>query len=379
MEGVEAMSVFAGRSVFVTGHTGFKGSWLSLWLETLGAKVHGYALKPPTKPSLFDEAGLKERVKSHVIGDIRDYLALKRALRAAKPEIVFHMAAQPLVRMSYRRPRETFETNVQGTVNLLEAVREVGGVKVCLVITSDKCYENREWVYAYRENDPMGGYDPYSASKGCAELVVAAYRRSFFHPEKVAEHGMSLASARAGNVIGGGDWAEDRIIPDCIRALQKGESILVRNPGAIRPWQHVLEPLSGYLTLAARQWDRAAVGDFADAFNFGPASAGNMTVRAVVERALEAWGGGHWHGPESAGTRRQAATHHEATFLKLDITKATNVLHWKPALTVDAAIARTIRWYKERAERGRDFAARDLCLSQIADHERVSPLVLGGA
>jgi CDP-glucose 4,6-dehydratase len=373
LEGVEAMSIYAGRRVFVTGHTGFKGSWLALWLQKLGAQVHGYALVPPTTPNLFDDAGVEKGLAGHVIGDIRDYDKLKGAMKAARPEIVFHMAAQPLVRLSYRTPRETFETNVQGTVNVLEAVREVGGggVKVCQVITSDKCYENREWVFSYRENDPMGGFDPYSASKGCAELVVAAYRRSFFHPEKVTEHGTSLSSVRAGNVIGGGDWAEDRIVPDCVRALEKGESILVRNPRAIRPWQHVLEPLSGYLTLAARQWEPGGAAELADAFNFGPTSAANVTVRQIVERAVAGWGSGKWHTPETAGAAPASAVH-EATFLKLDITKAMNVLKWKPAWSVEQAVDQTVSWYRARA-RG-EFDARAMCLKQIEDYERVAGL-----
>jgi CDP-glucose 4,6-dehydratase len=235
------------------------------------------------------------------------------------------------------------------------------------VITSDKCYENREWVYAYRENDAVGGYDPYSASKGCAELVVGAYRRSFFNPEKFGEHQVSVASSRAGNVIGGGDWAEDRIIPDCIRALEKKESILVRNPHAIRPWQHVLEPLSGYLRLAEAQWEHGR--EFADAFNFGPAATGNVTVREIVKRVIAAWGSGESHTPAGAEAGH-ATAHHEATFLKLDITKAATLLGWSPRYHVDEAVAQTVRWYKERAVRGKDFAARELCLAQISEFAR---------
>ncbi|HVT83038.1 MAG TPA: CDP-glucose 4,6-dehydratase [Phycisphaerae bacterium] len=362
------MKLLQGRSVFLTGHTGFKGAWLALWLHRLGASVHGFALAPRT-PGLFEEARIADLLASHTVGDVRDFAALHGAIKRARPEIVFHLAAQSLVGIGHREPRETFEINTMGAVNLLEAVRQLGGVRACQIITSDKCYENREWVYAYRESDPMGGADPYSASKGCAELVVTAYRRSFFPTEQLAEHGTSLASARAGNVIGGGDWAEDRIIPDCIRALEKGESIVVRNPAAIRPWQHVLEPLAGYLTLATRQMQGGA--EFADAFNFGPATFGHVPVKEIVQRVIAIWGGGNWH----AAQLHRAPQPHEAHFLKLDVTKATNLLSWKPVYGIDTAISQTVRWYKERSARGRAFAARELCLAQIAEYEKLSPLV----
>lgn len=237
-----------GKRVFITGHTGFKGSWLSLWLQTAGAKLVGYALSPPTSPSLFEIAHVNDGMVS-LEGDIRDITSLQKALAQYQPEIVIHMAAQPLVRYSYQHPVETYETNVMGTVHLLEAVRQSAGVRVVINVTSDKCYENREWVWGYRENEAMGGYDPYSNSKGCSELVVSAYRNSYFSPQTYAEHGVGVASVRAGNVIGGGDWAEDRLIPDIMRAIVAGESVLIRNPNAIRPWQHVLEPLSGYLNV----------------------------------------------------------------------------------------------------------------------------------
>ncbi len=350
---------YRGKRVFLTGHTGFKGSWLALWLSTLGAEAHGFALAPPTNPSLFEEARVRDHLAGHTIGDVRDYDGLGRALAAAKPEIVFHLAAQALVRASYRQPRETYETNVMGTVNLLDAVRAADSVRVCEVVTSDKCYENREWVYGYRENDPMGGFDPYSSSKGCAELVVAAWRRSFFNPADIARHGVSLSSARAGNVIGGGDWAEDRIIPDCIRALQKNESILVRNPRAIRPWQHVVEPLSGYLLLAARQWESPA--ELADGFNFGPTSAGNITVGEIAERVVRGWGSGAWYSPAAANPA--ARDPHEANFLKLDITKATALLGWRPAWSVDQAVENTVGWYRQRAAGA--FDAAGCCIEQI--------------
>ncbi|RME55949.1 CDP-glucose 4,6-dehydratase, partial [Candidatus Parcubacteria bacterium] len=289
--------VFENRRVLVTGHTGFKGGWLTLWLSALGAEVHGFALPPSSKPNLFVAAGLADRLVSNHFGDIRDYDDLLDYMQRVRPEIIFHLAAQPLVRPSYRDPKGTYETNVMGTVNLLEAVRHCDSVRVCQVITSDKCYENREWEYGYRENDPMGGYDPYSSSKGCTELVVSAYRHSFFQEVSISQHGVSLASSRAGNVIGGGDWSEDRIIPDCVRALVKRATIQVRNPQAIRPWQHVLEPLSGYLWLAARQWEHP--GSFEGGWNFGPVGTGNVDVQGIVELVIAAWGSGNWQTVES--------------------------------------------------------------------------------
>jgi len=350
---------YCDKVVFLTGHTGFKGAWMAQWLASLGAKVHGYALTPNTTPNLFDEANVEGVLASHTVADIRDVEHLTSTVRKIRPDVVFHLAAQPLVRKSYREPRETYETNVMGTVNLLEAVRATDSVRVCQVVTSDKCYENREWIYPYRENEPMGGADPYSNSKGCAELVVAAYRHSFFHPTDIAKHNVSLSSARAGNVIGGGDWAEDRIIPDCIRALGQRQPIVVRNPHAIRPWQHVLEPLSGYLHLALRQWDEQA--RFADAYNFGPASAGHLTVREVVERAIAAWGSGSW---QNTGPAHAGSAVHEATFLKLDVTKAAVLLGWHPVLAADDAIRRSVRWYAEhQIAHGSNAAIR--CQDQI--------------
>lgn len=352
---------YRGKRVFLTGHTGFKGSWLALWLSQMGASVHGYALEPSTQPALFQDARVWDCLASHTIGDVRDSGALAGAVRRAEPEMVFHLAAQALVRQSYREPRQTFETNVLGAVNVLEAVRMAGGVRVCQVITSDKCYENREWVYAYRENDAMGGFDPYSASKGCAELAVAAWRQSFFNPHEMERHGVSVSSARAGNVIGGGDWAEDRIIPDCIRALEQSKPILVRNPRAIRPWQHVLEPLSGYLTLAMRQWEQPA--EFADAYNFGPAVSGAVSVGEIADLVVRHWGDGSWHGPEAGAPSGL----HEANFLKLDITKAATRLGWRPVWSVGEAVARTVEWYRRRAAGSFDAAA--FCMQQITDYE----------
>ena len=358
-------SCFRNRSVFVTGHTGFKGAWLSLWLTELGAHVHGYALDPPTCPNLFTEADVRTRLASHTVADVRDSETLAKALHVAKPEFVFHLAAQAIVRYSYREPRETYETNVMGTVNLLDAVRTADSVRVCQVITSDKCYENREWIYPYREDEPMGGADPYSSSKGCAELVVGAYRRSFFDPAHAKGDGVSLSSARAGNVIGGGDWAEDRLIPDCVRALSRNEAIVVRHPDAIRPWQHVLEPLAGYLSLAAAQ--RAEPAKFSHAWNFGPSATGHLPVRRVVDEMIHHWGSGSWQSqvtPESTNAPRKGSFH-EATFLKLDINKATDWLHWRPVWTGDEAIAHTAAWYRQWADGGSNFDAGRNCVSQI--------------
>jgi len=349
-------NIYQGKKVLVTGHTGFKGSWLSLWLAQMGAEVFGYALEPPSEPSLFDEARVQSMLSGHEIGDVRDSDHLSAYMEEVRPEIVFHLAAQPLVRRSYIEPAETYATNVMGTVNLLEAVRHTDSVRVCQVITSDKCYENHEWVYAYRENDPMGGYDPYSNSKGCVELVVAAYLKSFFNPEKIGKHGMSLSSVRAGNVIGGGDWAEDRIVPDCFRSLERNETIIVRNPHAIRPWQHVLEPLSGYLWLAAKQ--HLEPGQYEAGWNFGPGGVGNVSVADITTMLVKAWGSGSWS-CEHANTEKV----HEARFLKLDITKARDLLEWYPVNSVSDAIGVTVAWYHARAE-GAELQA--VTLAQIS-------------
>lgn len=348
---------YRGKTVFVTGHTGFKGAWLSIWLHKLGARVVGFALAPETR-SLFAAARLDTRI-AHIEGDVRDVDALRRAMTTHKPDMVFHLAAQSLVRPSYRSPRETFDVNVMGTVNVLEAVRATASVRVCEIITSDKCYENREWVYAYRENDAMGGYDPYSASKGAAELAVNSYRNSFFNLQAASNPNVGLASVRAGNVIGGGDWAEDRIIPDCIRALSAGQPIQVRSPHAIRPWQHVLEPLSGYLWLGCKMWQEPAT--YAQAWNFGPTSAGNVTVRDIVQSVIREWGTGTWN--DVSTSQRNAL--HEATFLKLDCTKASTLLGWTPVYSVQESVAQTIEWYRRQHIEGAGFSAYEFTLRQI--------------
>ena len=336
---------YRGKRVFVTGHTGFKGSWLCEMLLMAGAEVYGYALKPPTKPSLFVQLKLAKRIKSHVIGDVRDLKALTAAVKTAKPDFVFHLAAQPLVRESYRTPVETFETNVMGTVNLLDAVRRCSikqsnsqTIKQCSVVcvTTDKCYENRETSRPYREDDPMGGYDPYSCSKGCDELVIASYRRSFFNG---LESPVWLASARAGNVIGGGDWAQDRIVPDCMRALDRGEKIAVRNKTSTRPWQHVLEPLAGYLTLGAALAARRNYEKVAGGFNFGPDPKANRTVKDLVVEILKHRRGG-WV------DKSDPKAVHEAGLLNLDIRKAKKILGWKPRWNFEETLEKTVEWYE---------------------------------
>jgi CDP-glucose 4,6-dehydratase len=325
---------YTGRSVFVTGHTGFKGAWLSEWLTTLGAQVTGYALDAPTQPNLFTALGLEDRLK-HVVADIRDQDRLTAEVKAARPSVIFHLAAQAIVRRAYAEPRETFEANIMGTVNVLEAARACPSVRAVVIVTSDKCYQNVEAGRAFQEGDAMGGRDPYSASKGAAELVTAAYRDSFF------ADGAAVASVRAGNVIGAGDWAADRIIPDCVRAVVAGHPVIVRNPGAIRPWQYVLEPLSGYLWLAARMLDEGR--RFAGPWNFGPTDiAGDQTVRWVVERFLEEWGDGAWVAPPDAGQQP-----HEAHYLSLDSAKAREQLGWAPVWDARTAVRQTASWYRE--------------------------------
>jgi len=354
--------VFKGKKVLVTGHTGFKGAWLSFWLGRLGARVVGYALEPPTDPNLFEILNLEQEMV-HIIGDVRDADLLERTVSQEKPDMVFHLAAQPLVRLSYLDPRTTYETNIMGTFNLLEAVRKSGTVRACLLITSDKCYENHEWVYAYRENDPMGGYDPYSSSKGCAEILAAAYRRSFLNPDNLDRHGVSVATARAGNVIGGGDWAQDRLIPDCIRMLSEKKTVKIRNPGAVRPWQHVLEPLSGYLWLTARMWSEPAL--FAGSWNFGPNSRDNVSVEDLVKGVLDLWGSSDWKPSGSEGERKSEP--HETTFLRLDCTKAHNMLHWFPLYDIKKSLKETVAWYRAQMHE-KEAGIRRLTMDQIEQY-----------
>jgi CDP-glucose 4,6-dehydratase len=348
---------WAGKRVFLTGHTGFKGGWLALWLERLGASVCGYSLEPPTQPNLFTVARVAEGLR-HRIADVRDQEALRAALQDFAPDVVFHLAAQPIVRDSYRIPVETYATNVMGTVNLLDAVRQTPGVKATVVITSDKCYENRETIWPYRETDPMGGFDPYSSSKGCAELVASAYGRSFFAPQMGRG---SLATVRAGNVIGGGDWANDRLMADLMRGLIAGEDVIIRRPRSVRPWQHVLEPLSGYLTVAERLCTDAPKPW--EPWNFGPEEGSNQTVEALAGLTCRQWGR-----PGALQIREDPDAPHEAGLLKLDSTKARTCLGWHPRWSFETCIARTVDWYRAYRD-GADMRA--FTLKQIENYEGV--------
>lgn len=345
-----------GRRVLITGHTGFKGGWLALWLARLGARVYGYALPPSTDPNLYALARVADAVET-TFGDIRDAAALTARVDRTKPEVVFHMAAQALVRAGYADPAGTYASNVMGTVNLLEAARQAGGVRALVVVTSDKCYENREWLWAYREGEPLGGHDPYSSSKACAELVTAAWRNSYFNPQRHAEHGTALASARAGNVIGGGDWADDRLIPDLLRAIEAGRPVAIRHPGAIRPWQHVLEPLCGYLRLAQRLVEDGPA--HAEAWNFGPADTDARPVQWLVERFTQGWG-------EGASWRPDTDAHpHEAHCLKLDCAKARARLGWRPRWPLERALDAIVAWHRAH-QRGEDM--QTVCLRQIDEY-----------
>ncbi len=349
-----------GKKVFITGHTGFKGSWLCLWLHSLGADVTGFSLDPPTEPSLFKLCNIKE-LTTTIIGDIRNSEALSSALIAADPEIVFHMAAQPIVRASYQNPIETYETNVMGTIHLFEAVRKAVDrkktIKAVVNITSDKCYENKEWDWGYREIDPLGGYDPYSNSKACSELVTSSFRSSFFNPKSYHLHGVALASARAGNVIGGGDWAADRLVPDCIRALLKGQEIDVRNPNAIRPWQHVLDPLSGYLLLAQKLCLEGVV--YAEGWNFGPRDDDTKSVEWIVKKICNKWE------PVAPYQIKKGHYEHEAHFLKLDCSKSKQKLEWSPRWNLDHAIEKVLEWTRAYMNQQ---SLRDICLKQIKEY-----------
>jgi len=328
---------------------------LTLWLRELGAEIIGYSLEPPTKPSFFEVVGLERNI-THIFGDVRDERELISVFQEFKPEFVFHLAAQPLVRLSYKEPKLTYETNVMGTVNVLEAVRKTDSVRVAVIITTDKCYENREWVYGYREIDPIGGYDPYSSSKGCAELIVSTYIRSFFNKERYQDHKVAVASVRAGNVIGGGDWGEDRLIPDCIRSLSKGEAVIIRNPDAVRPWQYILEPLSGYLWLGAKMLEEGA--KFSGAWNFGPNDEDILTVREIVELAIRLWGKGSYQIDNSYHP-------HEAKLLKLDCSKARWFLKWRPVYNVYKAMEETIEWYRKFYNGASETEMLDFSVRQI--------------
>jgi len=350
------MGFWQGKKVFLTGHTGFKGSWLCLWLTSLGAEVTGYALEPPTTPSLYELARVDELVTS-IIADVRDLERLKSEMVNASPDVVIHMAAQPLVRDSYRIPVETYAINVMGSVHLLEAVRACPGVRAVVNVTTDKVYENREWAWGYRENEPFGGYDPYSNSKGCSELVTAAYRSSYFNPSDYAHHGVALASARAGNVIGGGDWAGDRLVPDIIRSLLAGEPVRIRNPHAIRPWQYVLEPLSGYLILAEKLHQEGP--RYAEGWNFGPADADARPVEWIAQRMCQQWG----HGARYEIDNGEHP--HEAHYLKLDCSKARSELEWHPRWDLEKALDSIIQWTQQYCA-GDDM--QRVCLEQIADY-----------
>jgi CDP-glucose 4,6-dehydratase len=353
-------SFWKRKKVFLTGHTGFKGSWLCLWLYKLGAEVTGYALNPPTSPSLFELSRI-DRLVTSVIADVRDRQTLSRTLILAEPDIVIHMAAQPIVRDSYKVPVETYDINVMGTVNVLEAVRSCKTVKAFINITTDKCYENKEWIWGYRENEPLGGYDPYSSSKACSELVTVAYRSSFFNPEEYGIHGVAVATARAGNVIGGGDWASDRLIPDCVRALLNGEKIKIRNPKAVRPWQHVLDPLNGYLILAQKL---VAEGPYySGAWNFAPDDSDAVPVESIVKRLYAQWG------KRASYTISKGKQPHEAHYLRLDCSKAKAELGWRPRWKLDKTIDSIVEWTRAY-QQGRD--ARKTCFKQLDEYSRGS-------
>jgi len=352
-------SFWENKRVLVTGHTGFKGSWLSLWLQTRGANVIGYSLAPPTTPNFF-EIGDIARSMTSVHGDIRDLEHFKDTVKTYQPEIIIHMAAQSLVRYSYDHPVETYSTNVMGTVNILDTIRQLGGVKVVLVITSDKCYENRETMVGYKESDPMGGYDPYSSSKGCTELVTTAYTNSFFPPDRFSDHGIAIASTRAGNVIGGGDWGEDRLIPDIMRSCLGDQPLTIRYPDAIRPWQHVLEPLNGYLELAEHMWAHGT--GFNGGWNFGPDKDDCKPVHWILETLNNKWNGGiQW---EQSSNKNP----HEATYLSLDCSKSKQLLGWSPRLNLTTALELLVDWYQGYSNNDN---MRDLSINQLTYFENL--------
>ena len=345
---------YKGKRVLVTGHTGFKGSWLCIWLHELGAEVVGVAKDPFTERDNFVLSGIGNKIKADIRADIRDGEKMKKIFAEYQPEIVFHLAAQPLVRLSYDIPVETYETNVMGTINIMEAIRATDSVKVGVMITTDKCYENKEQIWGYRENEPMGGYDPYSSSKGAAEIAISSWRRSFFNPNDYGKkHHVSLASVRAGNVIGGGDWALDRIIPDCIKAIEAGEPIAIRNKKAVRPWQHVLEPLSGYMLLAQKMWEEPTT--YCEGWNFGPRAESISTVWEVASKIIEIYGSG------SLKDMSDPNAVHEANLLMLDISKAKFKLGWEPRMNIDQCAALVADWYK----RYKTEDVYSLCVEEI--------------
>ncbi|EPZ8123207.1 CDP-glucose 4,6-dehydratase [Yersinia enterocolitica] len=358
MKAFVSADFWKGKKVFLTGHTGFKGSWLALWLQGMGAQVKGFALAPPTTPSLFEQAQVERGIESQ-IGDIRDLHAITESMVAFNPDILIHMAAQPLVRLSYREPVETYSTNVMGTVHVLEAARKCPGLRAIVNVTTDKCYENQEWEWGYRENEPMGGHDPYSNSKGCVELVTSAYRNSFFD----SEHSAALASARAGNVIGGGDWADDRLIPDILRAVEQSKPVVVRNPKATRPWQHVLEPLSGYLVLAQHLWEHGQ--PFAQGWNFGPRDEDAQPVEWILDHMVQAWGdGASWQLDSDPQP-------HEARYLKLDISKARTHLKWEPTWGLETTLTRIVNWHRAWLQSDNMHAR---CIEEINSYMAAMPL-----
>ena len=353
--------VYKDKTVLITGHTGFKGSWLSLWLKRLGANVIGYSLPPATNPNNFDSAGLKEKIINY-FGDTRDTSKITEVVKKHAPEFIFHLASQPIVRKSYLDPKETYEINLIGLINILEAIRINKLPMVFINITTDKCYENKEWIWPYREIDTLGGYDPYSASKACSEIITSSYRNSFFNEQKYFEHKVAVATVRAGNVIGGGDWSEDRIIPDCVRSLSMNKPIVVRNPNAIRPWQHVLEPLAGYLWLGAKMFEEGE--KYCSAWNFGSIFPKNINVLDLVKLVIDLWGNGTFK------VDSKESNLHEANYLKLDSHKAINNLKWEPVLDIKKTIEMTALWYKRYYSGEKD--SFKLCNEQIDEYEKLA-------
>ncbi len=350
-------SFWKGKRVLITGHTGFKGSWLSLWLQELGAELIGLSLDPPSSPNLYEQANISDGMISLRV-DIRNLDEIKLLFIEYQPEIVFHLAAQALVRYSYDEPVETYAVNVMGTLHILEAIRAVQSVRAAVMVTTDKCYDNKEWEWGYRENEPMGGHDPYSSSKGCAELLIASYRDSYFPVQKYAQHQTAVASVRAGNVIGGGDWAKNRLIPDILRAFEEKKSVIVRNPGATRPWQHVLEPLSGYLVLAQKLYEKT--GEYSEAWNFGPYDMSVKPVDWILNKMVSKWEGASWKLDKSVHP-------YEAGFLKLDISKAETKLDWHPIWGLEHALTKIIQWHKAWVKKKN---MQKICLDEIKEYMR---------